>query len=260
MTLREAIGERELHHYTIYHALENILKTGNLRLRDYVGTPKGTGQLATVRPSMISKENLENLSGGSNGGIKIIIDASKASDAVRGLKVKTIAELPLMFKEQIEGKVGKRNRNNIQKIMKELLSMLKIHPSLNSYLSTHETKEKTKEIIGDKAFDAVKEFMDKWNIKLTQPAELINTAKRYRRYVKEREGEERLTIKDTGRNKKHSFLPLNKKYIKIELMKQPNKAAGLNKQYMEKLVRQMKKHKDLFIKNDIYKDIISKKD
>lgn len=251
MNLREAIGERELHHYTKYVFLQNILKAGALRLNKYVGTPKGHGQLATVRPSMITKENLENLSSASDGGVKFIIDASKASDAVRGLKISPLAELPVMHREEIEKMVGPRNSKKINLIMKELVSLMKKYPKLGSYTATYDTKENTKEIFGEEAYDAVVKHMEKWNYSMTRPNHVMNVAKRYRKYTDSREGEERLTLKNKGQHEQS--LPLNKKYIKIELTKPDDMNDRL---YKEKLVREMKKNKDLFVQNDIFKDMI----
>ncbi len=255
MNLREAIGERELHHYTTYNSLEDILKDGFLKLSYYEGTKDGESQLSLVRPGMVNKENLSNLSSGASGGVKFIIDASKMSDNVRGAKFKTIAELPVMFKRQIEQMVGPSNKKNINKIMKELMSMLKTYPSYFSITPSHSTKEQVKKYYGDRAYKEVEKFIEKWNIKMTAPMSVMNVAKRYYKHTKEREGEERLTLKKKGML--HAKLPLNTKFMKIELTKPYPDMGDFYKRKMAKLIE---KNKNLFVMNDIYKDIVKKKD
>ena len=250
MNLREAIGERELHHYTTYTSLEDILKDKYLEMKSYPGTPKGTSQLATVRKSMANKENLSNLSGGTEGGVKIIIDASKLSDTVRGAKVKTVAEFPVAYGSMLRQDFGKKNEKNFNKILKELKSIVEKYPVLLKKVEFRKTTTvHLKDLYGAKPYSAMKTFLKKWDIE--QGINLIiNTYRRYKAHLSEREGEERITLK--RKDRLNTKLPLNKKYIKIELTK-PYEARKFYKKKMKEVIVN---NQELFVKNEFYKELM----
>ncbi|RLD64476.1 MAG: hypothetical protein DRJ01_00620 [Bacteroidetes bacterium] len=254
MNLKEAIGERELHHYTDYNSLESILDDGFLKLDYYEGTKDGESQLSLVRPGMVNKENLKNLSSGATGGVKFIIDASKMSDTVRGAKIKTIAELPIMFKRQIKSMMNYGRGKDVDKMLKEMETLSKKYPKLTTtLLPSGTTNEEMKKYLGDKTSAELNKFMYKWDMD-KYPTTFLNAYRRYRKNSREREGEERLTLK--SKNRLHARLPLSTKFMKIELTK-PYQA---DKFYKEMLAKKIRKNKNLFVMNDIYKDIVKKKD
>ena len=203
---------------------------------------------------MASEDKLKDLSSGAAGGVKFIIDASKMSDTVRGAKIKTIAELPVMFKRQIKSMMKYGRGKDVDKMLKQMDALTKKHPKLRSVLlPSYSTNKEVEKYLGSENYKAIMQFMYKWDMD-KYPTTFLSAYRRYKTNVREREGEERLTLKN--KNKLHAKLPLNKKFMKIELTKD---YESKDKFYRELLAKQLRKNKDLFIINDNYKKIVGGK-
>ena len=248
--LTEGIGERTLYHYTNWGYLLRILKSGYLKTAMYSGGNK-TFQISTVRPSKTDQKNLEILSGSTDGGIKFIINASKLSDNVRGAKIKTIAEYPTVFAENI-GDLARIKGDKIKpfvhqfgkdrnKIIKENNLKLKDKTTLSKLHFDEELSKKLKELPSYKKYSLILLTKMSGNYSIFQ-----NTSK-------EREGEERITFK------KNTKIPLDKRYIKIEIEKGHGFYNILDKERRLEIIKLMKKQKDLFVQNLLYKNIIMSK-
>jgi len=254
--LSEGIGKRVLHHYTNYDSLFNILKSKQLNAKKYPGTKKGTVQVATVRPSMSSSKNLGTLGSATDGGVKFIIDASNISDSVRGAKINTIAEIPYDTKKEIS-KIHPSFFKNEKKLNLLLKKIQKFVPEDEKSFETRRMApmKLTKVIVDKLKQDGVELEKDRYkNQEVLE--KIVRLALFHTVMLRKREGEERITLKDLyGKNSKNKTgLPLNKKYIKIELIKAP-------KQYeLKGLKEALLKNKNLFIQNDIYKKIVEGKE
>ena len=221
--INEGIGERTLYHYTKYSHLTNMLRTGLIRAMKYPGTPEGTVQIATVRPSMVNDKNIQQLSSGSIGGVRLVFDGAVLSDSIRGIKIVTIAELPAYHYQ-------------------ELLDLTKFKES------------KLDSIIQELEDNDYEDVLFKYKLSKKKIKEFIDIYKEYKKYIINREGEERITIKS---DKDMDFLDLNPKYVKIELLKPfPSKTIV---DFKPELIKLIKENKKLFIENDIYKDLIGEK-
>ena len=237
MTLKElleGVGPRTLLHYTDYHALKKILDTGKLEAFEYPGTKSNTKQIATVRPSMANKDNVKQLSSGTRGGVKIIIDASKMSDSARGAKIKTVAEFPIIHKQEIKKKLNVSDRK-LELVLKELDK---------HYKRFGETED---DLVSDEAVKNLKMIEKK--LGLTRLKSAIASYELYLERRINREGEERITVKHPK-----SSIPVNNKYIKIELMDPYEGKAFSSRVGAQKTI---KKNKGLFVDNKHLKDILS---
>ena len=245
--LNEGIGPRTLYHYTDYTSLENILDDKELLGFKYVGTKNGELQVAVVRPSMANKKNLEALGSETNGGVKIIIHADKmiGNNKARGIKLKTIAELPTIPMNRM--KVEKYKYKDSKRVFQKAKETLKSHGykfSKNSADYDDDADRAANLIADDFHFsdDKIK------NIDIMK--NMILSWLRMEQLAKKREGEERLTFKDNGRDS----IPVNKEFMEIELTKIP-KDNIISKD----LKVLMKKNKDLFKINDVYKKVLKMK-
>lgn len=222
--LSEGIGERELHHYTDLLSLFDILKSKSINGFDYnsfLEGDKGKKVISTVRPSMANKKNLEKISGNASGGVKIIVDGSKLSDTVRGVKMKPIAEYPLIDMNVIKTtmKPGKK----INTFLNKMFGLMKAK-------QTAVIKDKIDKLLTDNIHEE----------KIDTVRTLTRAA--LRDFV-HREGEERIVLKKGN-------LPLNAKYLKIELH---NKLMHKRiNSYRRKLLLDNKKY---FVINDVYKKL-----
>ena len=254
-SLNEGIGERTLYHFTDYAALNDILKSEALKMRRYHGTEQGEVQLCTVRKSMECKAN--DLSGSSNGGVKIIIDASKLIDSVRGVKIKKVAEYPRVYMED--------QRRNLQTDTghkftdKELNSLLK---DIKTFQKKYNIKPDTyKDIIDipDEQINELKSLSKKYyNVMVPHLVKILRTStgsRGLKKYTQDREGEERITKKGRWDDQ----FPINKKYIKIEITKPSMLKAHVRNtdDDLKDLEKNMRKHKDLFVQNENYDLILS---
>lgn len=220
--LSEGIGERELHHYTDIDGLFGILKSQTINGLNYTSFKgdKGKNSVATVRPSMSNEKNLDALSGSSSGGVKFIIDGSKLSDLVRGVKLKPLAEYPLTDMNVIRStlKPGKK----LNPFLNSMFKLMKQKPS-------QEISNKISKLLSDNVKDGSED-----TVRSLTKASL-------RDFIK-REGEERIVLKKGS-------IPLNPKYIKIELDDKKNFKIN---SYRRKLLLDNKKY---FVINDIYKKL-----
>jgi hypothetical protein len=242
----EAISPRELHHYTNYSSLLEILKSNSLKGSDYVGTKNKDDEISTVRPSMASKKNLAGLSSNTGGGVKIIFDGAKLSDTVRRVKLRTIAEYPVDDIEGIEYILKNSKlpgKTEAQRLMKRLIAYYKKNP--DDILELGDASE-------------IEPILEKYGyIVVGRAISLKRMVKDFLKNIKKREGEERIVIK------RGDSIPLNPKYLKIELV---SKMSGREKDRLEhnykldkikvELKQQLKKNKNLFVQNDIYKEMI----
>ena len=248
--LNEGIGERTLYHYTNWNYLLRILKSGHLKTAMYSGGNK-TFQISTVRPSKTDAKNLEMLSGSTDGGIKFIIDAAKLSDNVRGAKIKIIAEYPVIFAENIGDLAGVKGEKikpfvhqfgkDIKRITKENNLKLKDKTTLSKLHFDEELSKKLKELPAYKKYTT------------TLLTKMAGNYSIFRNTSKEREGEERITFK------KNTKIPLDTRYIKIEIEKAHGFYSILTQDRRLEIIELMKKHKNLFVQNLLYKNTTTSK-
>ena len=250
ISINEGIGPRTLYHYTTLKNLYNILKDKKINANKYLGTPESSKQISTVRKSMDNINNRENLSRGANGGVKIIIDASKITDKIRGTKIKTIAELPVMYENGLREFVGLKKSKELRNFIDDIVRLLRRHKidEENYY-----EKSKDSKVIKDYKKTVLKNMKDSDEIKKLNKRILgvLSHLTTYKNLLNNREGEERITLKGDS-------LPLNPDYIKIELTK--DDLFGFN--YLQKieLAKRIRENKEFFKHNDVFKKIIKIKE
>jgi len=224
--LLEGIGKRTLYHYTTYYALYKMLQEDKMIAFKYVGTPKGKYQIATVRPSLVNDRNLKELSGGSEGGVKIIFNAEILSDTIRGVKILNIAEVPILHFEDMM-KAGKLTDSSLKKLIEKL-------------------NKKTKNNFKLKLTKSISNILDEYKIK--KKDKFFEFYKEYKRFlIVAREGEERITIDQ-------EYIRLNSKFMKIELVKPYPEDHYLK--FKDKLIDQVIENKKYFVENSIHDELI----
>jgi len=227
--LSEGIGQRTLYHYTTYYALYKMLQENKIKAFKYVGTPKNKYQIAAVRPSLVNDRNLKELSRGTEGGVKIIFNMEILSDAIRGVKILNIAEVPILHFEDMKD-ISKLTDLSLKELIKKLNKKtkdnfkLKLTKSISNILNDYKIKNK------EKFFEFYKEY------------------KRF--LISAREGEERITIDK-------EYIRLNSKFMKIELVKPYPEDHYLK--FKDKLINQIIDNKKYFIENSIYDELIKGK-
>jgi hypothetical protein len=241
LLLIEGIGKRTLHHYTDYSSLLKILRDKKIDGYQYPGGKDDEVQVATVRPSMANPKNLKHLGSSTDGGVDFIIDASALSDKVRGAKIKTIAELPFVSLKEIRKKHPvlkdvKKTNALIKKIEK---TIKKVNKGKN-----YRAQELAHKVVNDLILNGVEILEDKYDNR-DLLFFVVSKVIMLSRFHNNREGEERVSLKN-----KKAGIPLNKKYIKIELKEFP---PNFSKKGLKEALL---KNKDLFIQNNIYKEII----
>jgi hypothetical protein len=225
--LNEAKSPGTLYHYTNEYNIIDILNKGEgLELRKR--TASKDIALSLVRPSSIVRDTKMNDLSTEIGNIRIVFDISKASDLIRGFKVKPVAG----FQDE--------NTEDLKKIIK---SDRKI-----KYLKKLFLKSGEKE---------TKKILDKDPSLYDKTEDILKILRWISSVAKNREGEERILTKD------NKNIPLDSRYIKIELLPGFTKDAidmegeykGYDKQTLKDLIRK-KKYKGLFIINNEYRKLM----
>ena len=232
MKLHESLTPRILFHYTNAKNLNSILKSGKLKGQWYktkATNKKNKLEIATVRPSAVTKD-FKKLSH-SIGNVRVVIDAEKVSQRAK------IAPVSEHTKEAIEsvGSVFKKynyEMSNIEANKKatKFLFYLNKNNINNKELII---KNLEKEIPSIKTGDIDGIIIEKFYYDKHSKGNLGR-----------REGEERIIA---------NSVPLNSKYIKIELL--PDFIKNLKNLDKEELLKNIIKNKYLFIKNKTFNDI-----
>jgi hypothetical protein len=280
MIIKELLQEmsgavKTLYHYTNLHALDAILDTGYVYTKGYeTGTHTERGgrkkqELATIRPSRAKTVDLPSISEGI-GGVKIIIRVDILNDLVKGVKAKPIAEFPLYSLEKIGEKliVNLESKNSIDdytqkekvnygnKVFKVLTKILDLEHKDFQWENFINKQENFKLLISNKI---IAELEKELNIKLKSKGiqdkisfaqTFFNFSADILKYSRGREGEERIIVK-------HGNIPLDKRYMKIELL------YGIDKHFfdwsepesIEAFAKNFEKYKDIFIKNEKYDEL-----
>lgn len=235
--LKESIGEREYFHFTGYPELIKILKSNTLEGYYYETSNSKNKEICVLRPSMASNKNIESIGSNTDGGVKIIINASILSDKERGVKFSKIAEFPLKYKKIIQNRIGKNI--NFNSFIKELKDNIK------------KTNLKVNRANVTKINNKMEHLWNKYELNEDQFLMIINFYVRYIQEVKHREGEERIQLK--------KGIELNPKYIKIELKNSSRIFNDLDSFDRKNIISLIKEKKNLFIHNKIYNDLIKGK-
>jgi len=216
---------RDLYHYTNTRNLEGILKDGHLKTSDYeanttatekrvihgepeyhpaTGEAYSSSELATVRPSMSHETNVNANLSSNIGLVKFIIKPHILSDKVRGVRVRPIAEFPLFAMKDVaevmedelgsDPKTANKQAKEILKKGKEYYEKdeFRLASSFITWLKKSFPWKKWENVPTRRIYDRVAEYTD---------------------FIKEREGEERISLK------KGDKIPLDSRYLKIELLK-----------------------------------------
>jgi hypothetical protein len=249
---------RDLYHYTNTGNLEGILKDGHLKTSDYeanvdtekrvfhgkVGSDTSSSELATVRPSMAHKENVNSNLSGNIGLVKFIIKPHILSDKVRGVRVRPLAEFPLFA-------------------MKDIAEVMEAETGSDPKMANRQAKE---------ILNKGREYYDKdssgfiswlrrsfdWTAWEEVPTrQIYDRVTEYADYAREREGEERISLK------KNNKIPLDSRYLKIELLKgfvedfeegylNQTQYAGQQTLQAAQWKRRLEQWNSIFEKNDEY--------
>ncbi len=252
MKLKELLIEngpqRVLYHFTELDNLYLILKDGYLKTKKYQSGTKGyfdvcrvpvTGsaqkevqdkELCVIRKSMVGL--IKKIAIG-NPDAKFTFQIDKMRDLVRGIKVKPIAEYPLDTYKSVAKTLRTYGEIKIQPKQAMRLAQ-KIIQDIDNFQSIKKRVAKRGKFFNDilqkygKA--AITEI--RWNLKP------------FRKYIVAREGEERLVGIDK--------IPLNSKYMTIEIMRAPNTYLISKYENKEEILKNLKKHSSLFVKNKNY--------
>jgi len=216
--LIESMAPSLLYHYTNVFNLYNILKTGYLKTKNYPGDDKGTTTLPVVRSSMTDKKNLESLSD-EIGNVRFIIKREELTNGkIRNLK---------------HSKINEFNKDYLDSLIKYYGSKKEAYRNIKLYKK-----------------DKVKFFK---NINANDILKVSTYMRRYDSTSKEREGEERFSIKKGGN------IPI--KNMKIELLKgfvnNVEKLDYIDWQAKKELIDKIIDNKTLFIKNNEYNLLVN---
>lgn len=247
--LAEGVGERTLLHYTNWSGLSGMLDANKLKGFNYYLGGDGKYQIATVRPGMATdKTKVAKLSGATDGGIKIKIDASVLSDKARGVKIKTVAEYPVASLDIISQYSGQPKGTKLNSFIKKLGRDIKAIEKKTGIKATMTKSSKF-----------VKEFLKVYGEEYDKYGGERDLQLIIEHYVgliaehKDREGEERITLK------KGDGIPLDHKYIEIEIQGTDKFFSHMTTRNQKKIQDLMKKRSRLFKKNDNYKKIMNTK-
>ena len=225
--LIEGIGERKLYHYTNFYALKDILASKQLKGFKYKIRGDEGYQIATVRPSMANKKNIGQLSKGTDQQeVRIIINASKLSDNIRGTKIRSIAEYPKEDTEKFKKLLGSRSKE-VNSFIKEINAYAKKYPEYKNRNTP-------------KGLRDIEKILKRYGVDKKEKEEALRFQLGLSHYSVNREGEERINIK-----KDH--IPLSPNFIKIELLKKP-KGAWVRKMVMD--------NRHYFVKNKVLEDLL----
>lgn len=238
----ESAAPRIVYHYTNRKSLYEILKSGFLKMQKYETSLGGkkVRELSVVRPTMVpvlSAPPPVELSA-NIGRVRFKIKPHILTSKVRGARIKPIAELPLeqdiIFDEKINDAVPNYTNKEKKGLKRKIIKIIKEVSKKEGKRGKHvEFRMRLKKEIGIESItDIAFGFLLCFD-KIT-------------REHKRREGEERISIKE--KNKKLVKIPLDKNYLKIELL--PKFTEGLsiivNKSDFFKMYN---KWKHLFIDN-----------
>ena len=246
LQIEEGVSPRNLFHFTDIRGLKSILKSKRLKMDNYIGDKKTSVSLAVVRPSMANPKNVESLSGSSSGGIKFVIKASELSDTVRGAKLKKIAEYPLQYTKSLERSINSIINDNpkvLKLIKKELDKIYRLTKGFNPY---YNKSRKTPEV--DKILDGL---TSKYQITSTILTKWISRYTALTNELQKREGEERITLKK-GTDEKPSSIPLDRKYITIEIVDFKRSIQNAPRKTIEEFCDVVYDNKKYFKKDDEY--------
>lgn len=230
--LNEGISERMLYHFTSLRSLINILVEGEFKLYNYTGCKENENALCTVRPSAKNQNKLGSLSSNIGEGVKIKINGRILSDKVRGVKFKPVAEFPIEVSDTAEifiksaeaagtlsdkmKEMTKTQQKNY--FLKHLLLLIKNIKTPEERANKKLTESELKRLVyKDLSFYKKEEKITKFRNEVffikpgKDEAKIISEAFIYKSYLNNKEGEERLVLKNKRRIK------LDSSYIKIEL-------------------------------------------
>jgi hypothetical protein len=237
--LSEGIGKRTLLHFTDPSYLKDIFKSKMLKGFKYKYNNSGELKtVATVRPGMANKKNVDKLSHASGGGIKIIIDAEKLSDSLRGVKIKPFAEFPMSAFERIRIHSGKTKQE-----MQAVINSFNKDVGAN-YRKFYKGKTSEEISIANKRIRALlSPIQKKHNLDNTTFSMIRNKYMDYLDTIVNREGEERIVLKGEG-------IPLDSKYMKFQIMKKSDEKIREELSYDPDLPKIIMKNKGMFIQDE----------
>jgi hypothetical protein len=245
--LSEGIGERTLFHYTNFSGLSGMLETNKLKGFNYYLGGNGKFQIATVRPGMATdKGKVAKLSGATDGGIRIKIDAASLSDRARGVKIKSVAEYPISSLDIISQYSGVAKGKELNSFIKKLGRDIKAIEKKTGIKATMTKSSKF-----------VKEFLKVHRKEYDKYGGDKDIQMLIEHYVgliaehKDREGEERISLK------KGEGIPLDHKYLEIEIQGTDKFFSHMTTRNQKKIQDLIKKRSRLFKKNDNYKKIMN---
>ena len=243
--LEEGIGPRTLYHFTDAQGLLGILQSNVLLGQGYGSTTKhGKDDICLVRPSMAHKKNMEKLSSSSNGGVKLIIDASKLSDKVRGVKIRPVAEFPTVFLSFVRRITGFSTDKKIYKVAKGVAEYHKKKMEISKI-----KKGKKKEDYSKELQELHNEYYNRLKI---HPSQLYDLSNKYVQLIasKNREGEERISVREGD------AVPINESYVKIEIMDARKVFKETYADERNDLLKAIRKNSKFFVRNDELKKLL----
>jgi 6-pyruvoyl-tetrahydropterin synthase len=257
-------GNYKLHHYTTLKNLLSILLHNKLKGNIYPASDDLA--IATVRPSMASKKNLDSLSKNTKDrGVLFIFDTNKLNN----VKVKPVSE----FQHQILADLKrdfKLTNSEINKLIKDINDKTGVIDKISRVETRYRAIEvakkfakenhekllkiliknpKIKKIFSNISNEENKALKDVKLLKLQSNLLKLIT---FNYWSKNREGEERIELK-----KNADSLKLDPKYIKVQITN-PKGELKLNDFGKKMLRKEIEKRDDLFIKDDNYKRLIKR--